>query len=279
MIASAHNRGLLPARCALAAALLVVAAAGCAHDKSAKGPSVTAVAKDQTTAARIVEQGSSHAEAFLHHSQTEGIRNMLGGVRGVFMAPAITGGAALVGYESGTGFVMRRHGKDWSDPVFFTLSGMSAGWQVGGKEERMVVLLMTDTAVDNFIKGQMEIGGTGGFALGTWGMGAAGAGGIKGGLEELILTTNQGAFVGGGWAGIQPRPAKQINDELYRPGADLKQVLSVPGGRYAPAIPVRVDRSQGDEACGNQTCFEFGGRRLGVRVPGERVGVRQGPVA
>jgi lipid-binding SYLF domain-containing protein len=89
-----------------------------------------------TTAARMVALGADHAESFLKHSQTEGIRNMLGGARGVFIAPSITGGAALIGYESGTGFLLRRHGKDWSDPVFFTLSGTSAGWQIGGKEER-----------------------------------------------------------------------------------------------------------------------------------------------
>jgi lipid-binding SYLF domain-containing protein len=201
---------------------------------------VASAEKNEATAARIVAEGASHAEAFLHHSQTEGIRNMLGGARGVFMAPAITGGAALVGYEAGTGFLMRRHGKDWSDPVFFTLSGASAGWQVGGKQERMVVLLMTDMAVDNFVKGQMEIGGSGGFAIGSWGMGAAGAGGIKGGLEELILTTNQGAFLGGGWAGIQPRPATPINDDTYGPGTDITRILGVPGGKYAPANPVRA---------------------------------------
>ena len=108
----------------------------------------------------------------------------------------------------------------------------------------MLVLLMTDMAVDNFVKGQMEIGGSGGFALGSWGVGAAGAGGIKGGLEELILTTNQGAFVGGGWAGIQPKPAKRINDDTYGPGANVKTILSTPGGKYAPAKPVRAKLSE-----------------------------------
>ena len=67
-----------------------------------------------------------------------------------------------------------------------------------------------------------------------------GAGEIKGGLEELILTTNKGAFVGGGWAGIQPKPAKTVNDDTYGPNADLKAILNSPGGKYAPAKPVRA---------------------------------------
>ncbi len=91
---------------------------------------------------------------------------------------------------------------------------------------------MSDAAVDNFVKGKIEIGGTGGFAIGTWGLGVSGAGGINGGLETLILTTNQGAFLGGGWAGIQPHPADKLNSEIYGPNPDLSAILSVPGGKY-----------------------------------------------
>ena len=43
---------------------------------------------------------------------------MLGGVRGVFLAPDLTDEAAIFGIERGTGFLLRRHGKEWSDPVF-----------------------------------------------------------------------------------------------------------------------------------------------------------------
>jgi hypothetical protein len=99
---------------------------------------------------------------------------------------------------------------------------------------------MTDAAVDNFVKGNMELGGTGGFAIGTWGAGVAGAGEIKGGLEELVMTTNQGAFVGGGWAGIQPKPATIINDDAYGANADIRSILAVSGGRYVPANALRA---------------------------------------
>jgi lipid-binding SYLF domain-containing protein len=219
-------------------AVALPALSGC-HSSSKPPTAAQSIASQQDLASQMVVLGAKDAENFLHHTQTVAIRNMLGGVRGVFLSPNISGGAAIVGYETGTGFLMRRHGKDWSDPVFFTLSGTSAGWQVGAKEERVLVLLMTDAAVDNFVRGNMELGGTGGFALGTWGAGGAGAGEVKGGLEELVLSTNEGAFVGGGWAGIQPKPATAINDDVYGPKANVKQILSVPGGRYAPAKAVR----------------------------------------
>ncbi len=105
--------------------------------QQAQKPAITG--NEQSVAAQMVAAGSEHAENFLHHSQTVGIRNMLGGARAVFMSPGVTGGAAIVGYETGTGFLMQRHGEQWSDPVFFTLSGTRRwipGRRQGGKSPR-----------------------------------------------------------------------------------------------------------------------------------------------
>ncbi len=104
----------------------------------------------------------------------------------------------------------------------------------------MVILLMTDLAVDNFVNGKMNVGGSGGFAVGTLGMGASGAGGIKGGLELIIVSTNEGAFLGSGMTDMTPAPATALNDLAYGRNADIKSILSGTGGKYAPAIPVRA---------------------------------------
>jgi lipid-binding SYLF domain-containing protein len=98
-----------------AAVLLTFALAGCAHDQK---QTAAQIQHENAVAAQVLAQGAAGAETFLSHSQTEGFRNMLGGVRGVFIAPKIEGAAAIVGYDTGTGFLMRRQGKDWSDPLF-----------------------------------------------------------------------------------------------------------------------------------------------------------------
>ena len=227
---------------AVLAAVLATTLSGCAQPgkPAVAGSPATA----QATAARMVELGAEHGESFLRHSQTQAVRNMLGGVRGVFIAPDLTTEAALLGIEHGTGFLLRRHGKDWSDPVFVRFSETSLGYQAGVKESHTLILLMTDTAVDNFVKGKVELGGSGGFAIGTYGLGAAATGGLKGGLEMIILSTNEGAFAGGGWAEAKPSLAQPLNDELYGKNADVSQILAAPGGKYAPAIKLRQVLSQ-----------------------------------
>jgi lipid-binding SYLF domain-containing protein len=203
-----------------------------------------AASATQVAAKRMVELGAEHGESFLAHSQTKAIRNMLGGVRGVYLAPDLTDEAAILGIERGTGFLLRRHGKDWSDPVFVLFSETSLGYQAGVKKSHMLILLMTDTAVDNFVKGKMALGGTGGFAIGTYGLGVSGTGELKGGLEMIMLSTNEGAFGGGGWAEVKPVLATKLNDAIYGKNADVNQILAVRGGKYGPAIKVRQVLSQ-----------------------------------
>jgi lipid-binding SYLF domain-containing protein len=228
---------------AVLVAFLAAVLSGCAHTSQPE-TAADAASATQAVAKRMVELGAEHGERFLSHSQTQAIRNMLGGVRGVFLAPDLTTEAALVGIEHGTGFLLRRHGKDWSDPVFVVFSETSLGYQAGVKESHTLILLMTDAAVDNFVKGKVELGGSGGFAIGTYGLGASATGELKGGLEMIILSTNEGAFAGGGWAEVKPSLAKPLNDEIYGTHADVSQILAVRGGKYAPAVKLRQILSQ-----------------------------------
>lgn len=219
-------------------ALLAATLSGCAPT-SMPPAAADAASATQAVAKRMVELGAEHGERFLTHSQARAVRNMLGGARAVFLAPDLTDEAAILGIERGTGFLLRRHGKEWSDPVFAIFSEASLGYQAGVKKSHMLILLMTDTAVDNFIRGKIELGGTGGFAIGTYGLGVSGTGGIKGGLEMIMLSTNEGAFGGGGWAEVTPALAMNLNDEIYGKSANVSQILAVPGGKYAPAIKLR----------------------------------------
>ena len=77
-------------------ALVAMALSSCAHT-SDPGTAASAASATQAGAARMVELGAEHGEKFLAHSETRAIRNMLGGVRGVFLAPDLTAEAAIFG--------------------------------------------------------------------------------------------------------------------------------------------------------------------------------------
>ena len=94
--------------------------------RASPGAASNPASATQAVAKRMVELGTEHGERFLAHSQTRAIRNMLGGARGVFIAPDLTAEAAIVGISAGTGFLLRRHGKDWGQYGLRALSAKRA---------------------------------------------------------------------------------------------------------------------------------------------------------
>lgn len=100
--------------------------------------------------------------------------------------------------------------------MFVTFSEASFGYQVGVKESHMLILLMTDTAVDNFTKGKMELGGTGGFALGTYGLGVSGTGSSLAATASTSDNLRIDHFCGGRWPdGQWPQPARTVAASRY----------------------------------------------------------------
>lgn len=104
----------------------------------------------------------------------------------------------------------------------------------------MIMLLMTDKAVDDLVKGLQKVGGTGGFALGDLGIGSSAAGGIHGGLEVLTVTTSKGAFLGGGFADMKMSEIKKLNQVAYGKDYDMSVILSKPGGKFQQAADLRA---------------------------------------
>jgi len=191
------------------------------------------------TTIEMMKKNAAHMKSFFSHKQAEAIRNIIGAARAVYFAPEVTEGGFLVGLAKGQGMVLRRHGQEWSDPVFLSLSEYSVGTQIGVKESALIMIMMTDEAVDDLVKGLQKMAGTGGFALGGWGVGASGGGGVHGGLEVLTVTTSKGAFLGGGLADMKMSEMKKLNQTAYGAGYDMSAILSKPGGKFKQANELR----------------------------------------
>ncbi len=202
-------------------------------------PAATRAEENLQTVIEMMKKNAAHMKSFFSHRQAEAIRNIIGAARAVYFAPEVTEGGFLVGLAKGKGMVLRRHGQEWSDPVFLSLSEYSIGTQIGVKESALIMLMMTDEAVDDLVKGLQKMAGTGGFALGGWGVGASGGGGLHGGLEVLTVTTSKGAFLGGGLADMKMSEMKKLNQAAYGTGYNMNTILSKPGGKFKQANELR----------------------------------------
>jgi hypothetical protein len=70
-------------------------------------------------------------------------------------------------------------------------------------------------------------------------MSSTGAGGLKGGLEVLIVSTSKGGFLGGGFTDVDIELAMDINKAVYGPDFDVKKTLARTDGELPEFDEIR----------------------------------------
>jgi len=178
------------------------------------------------------------AEA-LEGDRWEGIRNLLGGARGIYLVPSAARGGFIVGGKRGEGVLLARHGLKWSDPLFITLTTVGVGFQIGFQSEDVIAVALTRGAVDRIVEGVSKSGGEGGFALGK-GIASGGSGSAGSGVEVLFFSLAKGLYVGSNIEQMSMGPDSALNVAAYGEGADLASVVAGSGGRVAAAADLRA---------------------------------------
>jgi len=136
---------------------------------------VTHVAADDAVEARrLADRARLTLETFMQVPETQAFRNLVVNARGVFIAPQILRGAFVVGGSGGSGVYLVRDMRTntWSGPAFYTLGGVSFGFQIGGEASEVVFLAMTERGVNALLKSGVKLGADVGVAVGPIGLGA-----------------------------------------------------------------------------------------------------------
>ena len=61
---------------------------------------------------------------------------------------------------------------DWSQPAFYTIGSASFGLQIGGEDAEVIVMAMTQKAIDSLYTTSVKFGGDTSVAAGPYGIGA-----------------------------------------------------------------------------------------------------------
>jgi len=75
---------------------------------------------------------------------------LLRSAKGLLVVPEYAQAAFIIGGQGGVGVLMARDHGHWSDPAFFTVGGLSVGFQAGGQVGAVAYVLMTQRAVQQF---------------------------------------------------------------------------------------------------------------------------------
>src|SRR6059036_66642 len=162
----------------------------------------------------------SAAEEVLRMSATapdKGIpKELLGRAECIGVFPGLKKAAFVVGGEFGRGvFTCRQEDGAMGAPAFFTIGGGSFGWQFGGEQADLILLIMNPDGVKHLLQDKFALGGEASAVAGPVGRTAQAATDAQMHAEILSWSRSRGVFIGASLEGTVIKPNKDSIKEFY----------------------------------------------------------------
>jgi SH3 domain-containing YSC84-like protein 1 len=130
--------------------------------------------------------------------------------------PGMKKGAFIVGAKYGRGFMSCRKGNvGWSAPAGVRVEGGSFGFQIGGSETDVVMLVLNESGADKLMSSKFTLGGDASVAAGPVGRTSSAETDAMMRAEILSWSRSRGVFAGVSLKGSTLRPDTEANEELY----------------------------------------------------------------
>jgi SH3 domain-containing YSC84-like protein 1 len=135
----------------------------------------------------------------------------------VIIVPDMKKAAFVVGGEYGRGFAECRkaNGTGWGAPAAVRLEGGSVGFQIGGSETDIVMLVMNRHGMNKLLQDKFTLGADASVAAGPVGRTANANTDVKMSAEILAWSRSKGLFAGISLNGATLRPDRDENAKLY----------------------------------------------------------------
>lgn len=142
-------------------------------------------------------------------------RTLLHRARAVLIAPRIFKAGFFVGGEGGQAVLMARGPNGWSNPAFYTVASASFGLQIGAQESEMIMLVMTDRALQALMRDNFKIGANAGLAIATLGSTAEAATTSHVGADIVVWASASGVYAGISLDGTLVQPQRESDRNFY----------------------------------------------------------------
>ena len=129
---------------------------------------------------------------------------------------------ASVGGGNGVLLVQDRNTEEWSQPAFYSAGALGLGATLGAQTSEIVVMLMSEKAIESFHQNKFDLGGAGNVTLGPRGGGAAED--TSGDL--VVYGRSKGLYLSVNFAGVTIATHDDYNEAYYGKAATPKQILN-----------------------------------------------------
>lgn len=145
----------------------------------------------------------------------------------VVLVPGMKKGAFIVGAKFGRGFLSCRNkgGAGWSAPGAIRVEGGSVGFQIGGSETDVIMLVMNERGSERLLKSKFTLGGDASVAAGPVGRDASAQTDAMMTAEILTWSRSRGVFAGVSLQGATLRQDIDVNTDLYGKAYENAQIV------------------------------------------------------
>ncbi len=153
-------------------------------------------------------------------------RQLMHNARAVLIVPELVKGGFFFGAQGGTGVLVARAGQhDWSNPAFYAMGAGSFGLQIGIEVSKVVLIVMSDHALDALMKNKVKLGAEAGLAVATLGAGGEASTTTHGGADIYVIAESKGLFGGVAIEGGVVGPRKEWNASYYGPNTTTRDII------------------------------------------------------
>jgi SH3 domain-containing YSC84-like protein 1 len=197
------------------------------------------VAMDKESAKRLNESAAVFSEVMA--TPDKGIpQEMIENAHCIVIVPGLKTAAFVFGGKYGKGYLSCRNksGTGWSAPATVRIEGGSVGFQIGGSETDLIMLVMNERGADKLLSSKFTLGAEGSVAAGPVGRTATAQTDAQMHAEILSWSRSQGLFAGLALEGATLRQDLDDNAQLY--GRKLENREIVTSGVRAPKAAARL---------------------------------------
>lgn len=146
----------------------------------------------------------------------------------VVVVPGVKKAAFIVGGEYGSGYLTCRNssGVGWSAPGSVRIKGGSVGFQIGGSETDLVMLIMNQGGVDKLLSDKFTVGADASVAAGPVGRSVAAQTDAEMHAEILSYSRTQGIFAGVSLEGATLEQDLAENQAMYHKKLGNREIVS-----------------------------------------------------
>ena len=193
-------------------------------------------------AQELVDKARFTAEKMLKHPDTTTMRRWVRNAKGVLIIPSLLKAGFVIGGEGGRGVLLARNSTNvWSPPAFYTIGSGSLGLQIGFQDSEVMLIIMTDGALEAILSSKVKLGADASVAAGPVGIGVEGATTTNLGADILAYALPRGAYVGASVEGSVVVEDDALNKSYYGRNATPRAIVI--GRKFSNPSAARLIRA------------------------------------